>query len=512
MAAEIKVFVNGTLVWSPLPGAPNQPVTFKALKVPGGSSYFCFALLEVQAVGGSFLATATADRPDGVLTLYGPADDVQLTPEDRSPLGLLVTLPAVTEGTPPLQSRSISLAFRDGAGNSLGSFSFQFSCRGAREEALFRVRKGRLPELEAEQGRASGAVFEIETLQPATNAVGYRLDPWGVPGASFGHGLLQTANRYQTPGGPLVDAEYLAVPPGPGHDVFIITGTDQQGAEQSIPFISWLVDTPARGELRIVAIDPDPAGKDRSSETITLENVSSRILNVAGCYLEDEQQISLFGVPLNLPYGRPGQQVIAHGTLRPGDQLVVKPSFTMNNDFDAFTLRNRRGRKLDYMAYLRRLPGQPPPPSPRQTVVFRQTVSLTGRDETAEAVFTSPLEDGDFVLIRPDPASKLWAGEVPHPWTGPQGWFDAKGQQVPAPAGWVMPLPSAPVYALLLFTLPVPRLIGNVGHAIVIDRESKSRDGLAAGDRQVSFTRNDPSFNRWLTWGQFDIEVIVLRH
>ena len=116
------------------------------------------------------------------------------------------------------------------------------------------------------------------------------------------------------------------------------------------------------------------------------------------------------------------------------------------------------------------------------------------------------------MLLRPDPASKLWSGEIPHPWTGPAGWLDANGQPVPAPAGWVLPLPSAPLYALLMFATPEPKLIGNAAHSIVIDRQSKAVQGLGAGTRQISFLRNDPSFNRFLTWGQFDIEVIVLRH
>ena len=510
--AALKVFVNGVLAFSPLPGAPNLPVTFKALKNPVDPSYFCFALLEMQAIQGDFFVTVSADRAGGGLSLYGPVEGVHVTADGRSPFGLRVVLAATTEHQVPVQARSLVFDFSDASGASLGSFTFRFACRGVAEEALFRLKKDKLPELEAEAGRATSQFFEVETLQSGSNSVGYAIAALSPPGAAFGHGLQQAANRYQAPDGPLVDAEFFGRPPNAAPEVFVVTGTDSQSATQDIPFISWLVDTPARGELRIVGIDPDPAGSDRNAESITLENVSSRVLNVGQCYLEDEQHISLFGATLNLPYGTPGRQVIASGRLGPGARMVVKPSFTMNNDFDAFTLRNRRGRKLDYMAYLRRLPGSPPPAVPRQTVVFRQTVSLTGRDETADVMLSSALEDGDLVLIRPDPASKLWSGEIPHPWTGPAGWLDANGQPVPAPAGWVLPLPSAPLYALLMFATPEPKLIGNAAHSIVIDRQSKAVQGLGAGTRQISFLRNDPSFNRFLTWGQFDIEVIVLRH
>ena len=59
---------------------------------------------------------------------------------------------------------------------------------------------------------------------------------------------------------------------------------------------------------------------------------------------------------------------------------------------------------------------------------------------------------------------------------------------------------------------PAPKLIGSTAHSIVIDRQSKAALGLGSGMRTVSFLRNDPSFGRFLSWGQFDIEVIVLRH
>jgi hypothetical protein len=512
MSAAVKIFVNGTLVWSPLPGAANQPVTIRALKVPQATSFLGHALIELQAAAGEFFVTVTPDRPDGVLGLYGPVDGARLTAETRSPVGLAVSLQGEVEQPRPSQGRFLNLDFFDAAGGGLGSFKFRFTCTGVADEALFRVKKARLPELEAEAGRPSGTAFEIETLQPASNAVGYAVTPWSMPTAAFGHGLQQTANRYQNPDGPVVDADYFAAPPFDAREVFILTGSDAQGAEQKVPFISWLVDTPARGELRIAAINPDPAGRDANAETITLENVSARVLNVGKCSLEDEQPMALFGTRLNLPYGTPGRHVIGPGRLNPGDRLVVKPSFAMNNDFDAFALRNRRGRRLDFAGYLRRLPGTLPPAAPRQRVIFRQTVSLTPWVETEGVSLTSALEDGDLVLIRPDPASKLWAGEIPHPWTGPQGWFDANGQPVPPPAGWALPLPSAPLYALLLVSSPAPRLVGNRVQAVVIDRQSKATGGIGAGTARIDFQRNDPSFGRGLAWGQFDIEVMVLRH
>ncbi len=510
--AGLKIFVNGVLAFSPLPGAPNLPVTFKCLKNPVDSTFLCFALLELQADQGDVFVAVSPDRADGALSLYGPTQGVHVTAEARSPLGLRVILPATTDHQVPVQPRSLVFSFSDAANASLGSFTFRFACRGVADEALFRLKKDRLPELEAEAGQSSSQFFEVETLQPATNSVGYAIAAISPPGAGFGHGLLQSANRYQSPDGPLVEAAYFGRPAGAPPEVFVVTASDSQGATQDVPFISWLVDTPAKGELRIAALDPDPAGSDRNAESITLENVSSRVLNLAQCSLEDEQHISLFGTTLNLPYGTPGRHVIAGGRLSPGARLAVKPSFTMNNDFDAFTLRNARGRKLDYAAYLRRLPGSPPPASPRQSVVFRQTVSLNGFDEMADVTLPSALEDGDLVLIRPDPASKLWSGEIPHPWTGPAGWLDANGQPVPAPAGWVLPLPSAPLYALLMNAAPAPKLIGSTAHSIVIDRQSKAALGLGSGMRTVSFLRNDPSFGRFLSWGQFDIEVIVLRH
>lgn len=505
--ADMKVFVDGALAYSPRPGAPNAAITVRARKFPGTRRHVGYALLEIQAESGSFYADVTVDRNDGVLALYGQLEDIPLSAEERRPIGLLVNL--MLEGdTGPTLPRSINFAFRDAAGTSLGSFRFQFNCRAVQDEALFDVKRSRLPELDAEPGRSASVSFDIETLQPGTNSVGYAISPWSPATPAFTHVLQQTANRYQGPDGPIVEAVYRGITGNfPTTDVFILEGKDSLGQVQTIPFISWLVDTPARGELRIAAFEPDPAGRDRGAETITLQNVSGRTLNLTKCYLEDEQRMSFLGLPLNLPYGTPQRHVIAAGRLNPGDSFVVKPSFTMNNDFDAFMLRNRKGRRLDFVGYLRRLPGLPPPTTPRQRVLLRQTLRLTGRSETIEVNLPTPLEDGDVVLIRPDPASRLWSGEIPHPDTGPEGWLGAA-----VPGGWSLPLPSAPLYALLMAAAPEPRLIGNAAQAIIIDRQSKVAQGLGAGTRIISFQRNDPYFNRALTWGQFDIDVVVLRH
>lgn len=512
MAAAVKIFVNGTLVWSPVPGAPNAPVTIRALNVPRTPFYFGFALIELQAAQGEFYVTAAPDNShDGVLTLYGPADDRRLTAEDRLPLGLLVNLMGEVEQPRPVRNRFLSLTFSDASGASRGSFQFQFTCQAVTQEALFRIKRGRLPELETEPGKAMGLTFDIETLQPAGNDVGYVLQPLTPPGVVFGHGLQQSANRYSTPKGPVVQADYLGVAAAQDSEVFLLTGTDTQGSEQTIPFISWIYDTPARGELRIVAAEPDPAGSDANAETITLANVSSRTFSVAQCTLEDEQPISLFGTRLNLPYGTPGRHVVASGRLNPGDKLVVKPSFTMNNDFDAVTLRNRRGRRLDSFAYLRRLPGMPAPATPLQRVVFRGTFSLTAAVISDSFGFGISLEDGDSVMIRPNPQSVIWAGEIFHPPTGPQGWFRPNGQPEQAPAGWVLPLPGAPVYALLMGNRD-PQLLGGGRKDFVIDRESGASNGLKAGDRSIVLQRNDIGSGRLWNWGQYDVEVIVLRH
>jgi hypothetical protein len=511
----IKIHADGVFVFSAQPGGTNIPLTIEARRNPlQPDSYQGFALLEFEAVGGEVFVDVTVPQGNGTLALYGQLEDIRLVAESRRPVGLRCSL-TVTDDALPAQPAFIVVEVKDAAGAALGTLKFQFTCQPVSRLALFRLKpRGsplaeRLPELTCEPARSRTDSFEFETLQAGTSLVSYALSTATPAGGPFTQALVQTATHYVNPNAPLLDAGYTGIPGNIGDaQVFFIEATGTNSPPQRIPFISWIVDTPGRGELVIAAIEPDPRGADRGSESITLENTGTRTLNLTGCSLEDEQKMRIFGITLNLPFDTPQRHVLPLRTrLRPGDRLKINPSFVMNNDFDAFQLRNRLGRALDFRGYLRRLPGTNPQALPPQRVIFRTVVSLSGRIEQAEATLPTRLEDGDFVIIRPDPASRLWSGEIPHTDTGPEGWIGGA-----VPSGWVLPLPGAPLYALLMLSYPEPRLLGNSTQLIVIDRESKTSQGLGAGTRTIAFQRNDPFVNRAFTWGQFDIQVTVMRH
>ena len=139
-------------------------------------------------------------------------------------------------------------------------------------------------------------------------------------------------------------------------------------------------------------------------------------------------------------------------------------------------------------------------------VIFSTVLSLTGGPEMVGASFPAPLMAGDRILIRPNAASRLWSGEIPHPDTGPEGWIGGA-----VPTGWDLPLPGAPLYALLLVSGAEPWLVGNSTQHLVVDGQSGAMPGLGQGARAIAFRRNDPFSGRAFTWGQFDIEVIVSR-
>lgn len=531
----INLFLDNILVYS-TSGVPNIPFAVDALRNPREPNEFLsFNLLELQFIGGGEVfvdLTVVQAGSTRSVELYGPTENVRLANEIRSPVGLRCVL---TESRDPLPSRSCQLLimWKDRTGKPLGQQKILFDFSPVNREALFRLkskasqRPEELPELLCEPGFPKDEIFELTTLQPnlrtqpsSSNSVGYQLSAASPVPAPFSQALISLQNQYFYPDGPTLNVRYFGFVSGNvgAAQVFFIEAR-LGGTVQRIPFISYILETtPGQGELIIADMEPDPQGKDRPGrESITLKNTGSRVLNLGGCTLQDERTLTVFGIPLNLPKVPAVAHILPLNTfLSPGQTLIVYPTtFDMNNDYDAVQLRNKLGRPLSYMGYLRRWPGTGTPRSPRQTEIFRAQVSVTPMMDL-DVRLPTRLEDGDLVIIRPDRNSTLWAGQLLHPATGPEG--DTSGA-VTVPADWDLPLKTAPVYALLLyFSAVAPRLIGNVTQAIVIDRESKKNHGLRAGELFIRFSRNDPNdpdnpfFGRVSGTGRFDIEVIVKRH
>jgi hypothetical protein len=505
---------SSTLIYSG-GGSVNLPLTLDALKT-SGSHHVGHHLIEVMSESGEMFADIIPDA-SGLITLYGKTEDIALGPETRRQFGICCHLPRGGDNS-SLRPSSITFEFRDrsgkpvvdAAGNPVGPFKFNFNVRQSSVEALFATNTGfDLPEMMCEPRRRALKTFKLTTIQPVTNSVTYSASR-SAGNPNFSHVIRLGAsgtstNRFVSPNGPILDIEHFGIARSAVDDhVFFVSAQDAFGNTHAIPFIAYAVDTPAQGELVIDSFESDPAGPDRGKETITLRNASTRLLSLRGCFLEDE----LLGSIGALPGVAPVRTNLPAVRLAPGDLLVVNPTFELNNDYDAFTLQNRLGSLIALSGYIRRLPGGLPPAQPRLSPILQTTLSVTHVDGAEVKLH---LEDGDLVIIQPNPSNQLWAGEIPDPGTGPEGWFDSNGQQVPNFRNWNLWVPSAPVYSLVM-TTPNRMLIGNKRRVFVVDRKSPQTNGFRTGRQTLRFDRNDEFNARLLGWGQFDVTVTVMRH
>jgi hypothetical protein len=518
----IKPNGSSTLIYSGV-GSVNVPLTLDALRiaVPTAFSHIGHHLIEVISESGEMFMDIEPDASGQVIP-YGRTEDIELGPEIGARFGICIRLAKGVEQNSMLPSK-IEFKFRDrngkpaldAGGNPIGNFTFNFNIRVSGTEAIFATNAGfDVPEMMCERGRQAVKTFQLKTILPPTNSVTYSTSmPSTNP--NFTHTMPlgmsgTTTNRFVSPYGPIVNQMFYGVSNSPIDDHFFVTAEDISGNTHSIPFISYMSDTPVWGELLIAGYEVDPAGRDFGNETITLRNASSRLLSLNGCYVEDELLRHL-----GLPSDSPVRANLPRRHLAPGATLVVKPTFSLNNDYDGFTLHNRLGSLVSLAAYVRRLPGSMLPTQPMQSEIDQQTVTVT---PTAEAVVRLNLEDGDVVIIDPLP-DQLWAGHFPHPDTGPEGWFD-NGQQVPNKfyldgTGFDLPLPADPVYALIM-TSPKTLLIGNRRRQFVVDRTSRNTSGLRSGPQELRFNRNDDKkaadLGRLQGRGGFRVIVTVLRH
>ena len=514
---------SSTLIYSGV-GNVNVPLTLDAFRIdPSAASTFSHVghhLIEVIfSASGEMFADIEPD-PTGRIVLYGKTEDIELGPEIRARFGVCCRAPKGSEPGSVLPAL-IKLKFRDrdgkpardAGGNPIGPFIFNFNIQLTSTPAIFATNAGfDVPEMMCERRRRAVKTFQLTTIiQPNTTLVRYSTStPSTNP--NFTHTMRlgtsgTTSNLFRNPFGPIVDQEFRGVSNSPVDDHFFVTAEDtSSGRTHSIPFISYMSDTPKWGELAITGYEFDPAGPDRGNETITLRNTSSRLLSLNGCFMVDEL-LGYFGFPR--ASGGAVRTNLPRRHLAPGATLVVRPDFELNNDYDGFTLHNRFGSLVSLGAYVRRSQGNmPPAPGSPHTVTVTPTLSPK---------LILDLEDGDEVIIDPNPSDRLWAGVVPDPATGPEGWFDL-GQQVANFRNWALPLPAAPVYSLVMTSFNQKKLlIGNRRQRFVVDRKSRNTSGLFSGRNTLQFGRNDdptdPAITGRLTGhGQFNVTVTVLRH
>jgi hypothetical protein len=531
----IEILLDGNLVFSPATTAPPAVLTLR--RHPRGG-YFGYGLLEFRDRSGKGPVFADISTPFGNLLLYGQTRGALLPGNGEAfhPVGIRCQMDTGDDRLPP-QKMLIDVQVMDAANTQLMAMQLLVYGQPVNEPALMDLASAGVPQHVAEAGRASNVIHAIETLVPTpalkTLVVSYALRPKpGSPAparALFTQVPANSLSQYSAPAGPTVDDIYGGgTPAGTTSETYMLAAKafDPGGGPvpppQEIPFISWIADTPSRGELMIVGIDQDPKGSDEPSESITLENVSRRIINIGGCFIKDEQVSPLLqglaqAVGQTLTYSAETTHVLPGRLLLPGERLDVFPHFTMNNDHDCFRLFNARGRRLQTWGYL--FPGGPP-----QRTIFLTSVRLPGTSDEVEVKLPA-LEDGDTVILSPDPASRAYSGIVGPPAFGPEGLpsvlatLDPKFQAVP--------LPNEAVFALLYQwvgpgTAGGIRLLGGTEKKIVVNRTSTADHGIGVNPFQstLSFTRNDTPIGD--TWGRdafagtfpnnfFDIEVRVMR-
>jgi hypothetical protein len=526
---DIEILLDGALVF--LPGTAAPPAVLTLRQHPKGG-YFGYGLIEVRDRSGKGPVFAEFTTQSMNLVLYGQTRGALLPGNGEAfhPVGIRCQAATVDDRLPP-QKMLIDITVTDAANTQLMTLQLPVFGQPVRDAALMDLANGGVPQHVVEAGRASNISHAIETLVPTPTAqnlvvsYGLRAPPGSPPAGRslFSQALSNGITQYTGPAGPSVDDSYGGGrPTGQPYEVFFLRavafapGGGSLPSPQEIPFISWIADTPSRGELVIVDVDQDPVGRDEPSESITLENASRRVINIGGCFIKDEQVVPLIqglaqAVGQTLSYSPEATHILPGRFLLPGERVEVFPSFVMNNDHDCFRLFNARGRRLQTWGYL--FPGGPP-----QRTIFLTSVRLPGTSDEVE-VRLPALEDGDTVILTPDPASRAYSGIVGPPAFGPDGLpgvlatLDPKFQAVP--------LSGEAVFSLL-YQQPGNgvRLLGGTEKKIVINRTSAVDHDIGTSSTTLRFMRNDTPIGD--TWGRdafagtfannfFDIEVRVMR-
>jgi len=289
--------------------------------------------------------------------------------------------------------------------------------------------------------------------------------------------------------------------PNPAKDnspVLVTITADGPGGNTSVPLICWLAETVLPGDLTITGIIADPPGPDLPGELVTIQNVSNLPLDLTGCTLEDE------GFPGGLanrttyrfPPGftvAPGSSFKVHtgsGTDSASDLFMGRPKPIWNNDFDSAIVRNLAGDPVATFAYIFTAPGVR---IPGQTKILDSIVFV---DQALGSTFSGALlEDGDFVVIEPDPTSRSFSGDFAVPATGPGG------ATTNAPDDRTWPFAGAPKFVLLA-DAGVVTVVGASRLAEVINRTSMLRAG-----NPLNLLINDSAPGGFGAWGGYSVRV-----
>jgi len=285
--------------------------------------------------------------------------------------------------------------------------------------------------------------------------------------------------------------------------ILTVTATEQAGTS-SVPLICWTAETVLPGELAITGIVADPPGPDLPNEFITISNVSARTLDLTGCTLQDEGGgigNATFFFPFPPEFALPaGASIKVHtgpGANTASDLFMNRTRPVWDNDFDAALISNCARDPVANFAYIFALPGVR---IQKQSKLIDKIIFV---DQAFRSTFTGViLEDGDFVVLQPDPRSLSFAGNILYGETGPDG---VPGSAAPDDdTGW--PLPGAPLFALLA-KAGKTTLVGSSTLAQVVNRTSALRP-----DNPLNLLINDSAAGGLGASGGYLVRVRIFRN
>jgi hypothetical protein len=451
-----------------------------------GITRFGTLLLQIQN-GGPNAAVDVSIRIDPTtgseLTLYGPVSHVSVPAQGSIPIG--VRFVRMTSDTTPVTS-IVRVSWRDagaapGAAPQLKTASIVCNMTNATTEFipsdLQLVASARTPKSEPKVLVCQAAVagFAISAL-PAGSPFSASIMPTGA----FLAGRMTTLT--------------LTFAPGPGASLAPQVVNVTAGG-QTVPFICWVADTLQPGDLSITGINADPPLADLPTESITVANVSGRTLDLTGCYLRDEAgtgKYFLFPSGFTLSAGASVTIMSGTGTNTAATLFWRQPRPMWNNDFDTAVLFNFAGDEIARFFYMLNFPGVR---APNQTKIFDAVMPVF--KSLASSPVPVTLEDGDFVVLDPDPMALIWTGNVLRGSTGPAGV---------GMADETFPQPGVPAYSLLAEAGGPIVFVGGATVTQLLNRTSAFKSGQV-----LNLMINDDQPGAFGTWGNFLCRVRVFR-
>jgi hypothetical protein len=471
---------------------PPGPATFSGNLCPLGAAArfgvtrFGTSLLQITSSGSSNAAVDVNIKIDAntrnELTLYGPVSHVSVPAGASIPIG--VRFARMNSDTSAATS-TIRLSWRD-AGGAPGAapHSAAVSVVCNMTNSIMEFVPSDLELVASAKVAKSAAKSLVCQTQVAAFAIGAL--PAGSP---FSASVMPTGSFLPTGTATLT----LAFSPAPGASLAPQVVNVTAGG-QVTPFICWVADTLQPGDLTITGFNADPPNADLGSESVTVRNNSGRTLDLTGCVLRDEAGTGrFFHFPDGFTLAANASVTIMSGTgTNTAATLFWKQRTPVwNNDFDTAVLFNFAGDEIARRSYILALQGVRPQ---NQTKIFDAVVPVF---KALASTPVMPLEDGDFVVLDPDPTALIWTGNVLRGSTGPAGVGIADD---------TFPQPGVPAYSLLAEAGGPIVPVGGAQVTQLLNRTSAFKSG-----QMLYLMINDDAPGAFGTSGNFLCRVRIFR-